>query len=58
MLNMPKPMTVKNFNNISNVLRDAAKVVAEKSTNAAADDLKNYNNGDILDLGVSVDDGS
>ena len=38
MLNMPKPMAVKNFNNISNVLRDAAKVVAEKSMNAAVND--------------------
>ena len=55
MLNMPKPMTVKNFNNISTVLRDAAKVVAEKSMNAAANDLKNSNDDDILDIGVSVD---
>ena len=42
-------------NKISNVLRDAAKVVAEKSRIAAASDLKNYNDGDILDIGVSVD---
>ena len=55
MLNMPKPMTVKNFNNFSNVFCDAAKVVAEKSTNAAANVLKNSNDGDILDIGVSVD---
>ena len=54
MLNMPKPMTVKNFNNISNILRGAAKVVAEKSMNAAAYDLKN-SDGDILDIGVLVD---
>ena len=56
MLNMPKPMTVKNFNNISNVLPDTAKLVAEKSMNAAADDLKNSNDDDILDIGVSVDE--
>ena len=54
-LNMPKPMTVKNFNNIGNVLCDAAKVVAEKSMNAAANGFKNSNDGDILDIGVSVD---
>ena len=52
MLNMPKPMTVKNFNNITNVLRDAAKMVAEKSMNAAANDLNNSNDGVILDIGV------
>ena len=39
MLNLPKPMTVKNFNNISNVLRDATKAVAENSMNAAAREL-------------------
>ena len=50
-----KPMTVKHFNNISNILRDAAKVVAEKSMNAAANDLKISNDGDILDIGVSAD---
>ena len=55
MLNMSKPMTVKNFNNISNVLHDAAKVVAGKSMNAAANELKNSNDGDILDISVSVD---
>ena len=38
MLNKFKPMTAKNFNNISNVLRDATKVAAEKSMNAAAND--------------------
>ena len=54
MLNMPKPMTVKNFDNI-NVLRDAAKVVAEKIMNAAANDLKNSDDDDILDIAVSVD---
>ena len=54
MLNMPKPMTVKNFNNISNVLHDA-KVVAEKNMNAADNDLKNSSDGHILDIGVSVD---
>ena len=54
MLNMPKPMTVKIFNNIRNILHDAAKVVAERIMNAADNDLKNSND-DILDIGVSVD---
>ena len=31
MMNMPAPMTVMNYNNISNRLRDAAKIVAENS---------------------------
>ena len=52
LLNMPKPMTV---NKISNVLRDAAKVVAEESMNAAAKDFKNSNDVDILNIGVSID---
>ena len=55
MLHMLKPMNVKNYNNISNDLRDAAKVVAEKSLNDAANDLKNSTDGDILDIGDSVD---
>ena len=54
---MPKPMTVNNFNNISNGLRVAAKVVAEKNMNAAANDLKN-SDSDILDIGVFSVDGS
>ena len=53
MLNMPKPMTVKNFNNNSNMLRDAAKVVAEKSMVVAVNDLRK--DADVIDIGVSVD---
>ena len=53
MLNMPKPMTVKNFNNNSNMVRDAAKVVAEKSMVVAVNDLRK--DADVIDIGVSVD---
>ena len=52
-LNLPKPMTVKNFNNISNTLRDAAKAVAENSMNAAARELGRSEM--ITNIGVSVD---
>ena len=51
--NLPKPMTVKNFNNISKTLRDTAKVVAENSTNAAARELGQSET--ITDIGVSAD---
>ena len=50
MLNLPKPTTVKNFNNISNAIRDATKAVAENSMNAAARECET-----ITDIGVSVD---
>ena len=39
MRNLPKPTTVKNYNNISNAIRDATKAVAETSMNAAAREL-------------------
>lgn len=55
MMNIPKPMTVKNFNNISDLLGNAAKTVAEKSMNDAVTELKKSKNIDILDIGVSVD---
>ena len=53
MLNLPKPMTVKTFNNISNTPRDAAKAVAENSMNSAARELRSGET--ITDIGVSVD---
>ena len=52
-LNLPKPMTVKIFNIISNTLRDAAKAVAENSMNAAARELGRSET--ITNIGVSVD---
>ena len=57
-LNMPKPMKAKNFMNISNNLRDAAKVVAQRSMTTAVNELRikeNLNETDIIDTGVSVD---
>lgn len=53
-LNMPKPMTACNYNNISNIFRDAAKEVAEKSMNAAINDLRKQDD-EMIDIGVSVD---
>ena len=56
--NMPKPMTVKNFTNISNSLHHAAKVVAQRSMSTAMNELRSVRNiykTDSLDIGVSVD---
>ena len=56
--NMPKPMTAKNFSRISNNLRDAAKVVAERSMSVAVKeirDLRNVDETSTMDIGVSVD---
>ena len=39
-MNMPKPMTVANFDKITNKIRDSAKVVAEISMNNAAAEFK------------------
>ena len=50
MLNMPKPMTIKNFNNISSNLRDVAKVVAEKTMVDAIDELRTYRLEPIIDI--------
>jgi hypothetical protein len=57
-INMPKPMTARNFIKISNNLRDAAKVVAQRSMMTAVNELRiksNLNETDIIDTGVSVD---
>ena len=53
-LNMPKPMTVMNYNNISNNIRDSAKQMAERSMNNAAVELKRGKNM-VFDIGVSLD---
>ena len=53
-LNMPKPMTVMNCNNISNNIRDSAKQIAERSMNNAAVELKRGKNM-VIDIGVSLD---
>ena len=54
MMNMPPPMTVGNYNKISDNLKDAAKEVAIKSMKDAAIEAKKYQEG-IGDIGVSVD---
>ena len=54
-LNMPKPMTATNYNNISFVFRDAAKELAENSMKTAADQLRINKESDVIDIGVSVD---
>ena len=55
MMNLPKAMTVKNFNRISDTLSDAAKHVAETSMNNAVVALKKIGNVGVLDIGVSID---
>ena len=52
-LNMPEPMTSDNYDNISNILKDSAKVVAENSMSVAATELRGSN--ETGDVGVSVD---
>ena len=52
MLNLPKPMTAMNFGKISNVLCDAAKVVAGISMNNAVLEQKH---GHVADVDISVD---
>ena len=46
-------MSNKNYVNTSNVLKDAAKIIAEKSMNGAASELRERKGGDV---GVSVDE--
>ena len=53
-MNMPKPMTVADFDKITNKIRDSAKVVAEISMNNAAAELKKGSQG-IVGIGVTVD---
>ena len=53
-LNMPKSMTVMNYNNISNNIRDSEKQIAEQSMNSAAVEVKGGNTT-VIDIGVSVD---
>ena len=51
-------MTPKNFTNISNNLRDAAKAVAKRSMLSSIEELRCLQNAastDVIDIGVSVD---
>ena len=53
-MNMPKPMTITNFDKISNKVRDAAKDIAEVSMNASAAELCK-GSPETTDIGVTVD---
>ena len=53
-VNMPKPMTITNFDKISNKVRDAAKDIAEVSMNASAAELCK-GSPETTDIGVAVD---
>ena len=50
---MPEPMTSDNYDNISNILKDSAKVVAENSMSVAAAELRGSN--ETADVGVLID---
>ena len=52
--NIPKPMTVVNFDAISNKVRDSVKVIADLSMKNAADELQR-DSLQIVDIGVTVD---
>ena len=56
MMNMPRPMTEKNFDKISLVLGSSAQAVAESSMSATAVELRKPSMKDLpADIGVSVD---
>ena len=52
-LNMPEPMNSKNYDKLSNTLRDAVKVVAERSVVDVFEELRGEN--ETADASVSVD---
>ena len=53
-LNMPAPMTNDSYNNTSNLIKEAAKIVADKSMTDAAAELRG--DMDTADAVVSVND--
>ena len=53
-MNIPKPMTVVNFDAISNKVRDSVKVIADFSMKNAADELQR-DSSQLVDIGVTVD---
>ena len=54
MMNMPQPVTKKNFAAISKKLKEGAKAIAEESMTSAVNDAKEKE-GNSGDIGVSVD---
>ena len=53
-MNIPKPMTVVDFDAISNKVRDSVKVIADFSMKNDADELQR-DSSQIVDIGVTVD---
>ena len=53
-INHPPPMTEKNYRKISHSFTEAARAVALKSTNNAAEDIR-CNDDVVVDTGVSLD---
>ena len=54
-MNMPKPMTVVNFDNISNKIRDSAKFIADLLMNNAANEMRK-GSSHMVDVGLTVDE--
>ena len=52
-LNMPEPMKCKNYDKLSNTLRDAVKIIAERSMVDVVEELRGEN--ETADASVSVD---
>ena len=52
LMNLPPPVSKKNYQKLSHKIRDTAKTVAEASMSAAIEELKKEG---ATDIGVSVD---
>ena len=52
MMNMPQPITKKNYSQLSSKLKDGAKFIAEASMVVAANEVKEKEG--TSDIGVSV----
>ena len=58
LMDMPKPMTKKNYEKMSDKLGEVVKEVAEQSMKDAAQELRtkvNAGENDVVDIGVSCD---
>ena len=58
MLNLPRPMTLKNFDVISRILGESAKETAKASMISAVNNLRlreGASNDKLVDIGVSID---
>ena len=52
-INHPPPMTEKNYRKISHSFTEAARAIALKSMNDAAEDIR-CNDDNVVDIGVSL----